>query len=168
MVDLLVSSSATDADTAALWPVYAAVFGDLEEETWREVVWGRHRRRDGFRWVQARDGDELVGFGYGYPGDHGQWWTDHARLALAPALAETWLGGHFEVVSIGLLGRVRSEGLDRRVLRALTDDVPHERMLLMTSADPDDPARALYATEGWEVVGPGIGDEQVILGKARR
>jgi ribosomal protein S18 acetylase RimI-like enzyme len=167
VVELLVSSSVTEAETSALWAVYDAVFGDIDEKTWREVVWDLHRARDGFTWVQARVEGALVGFAYGYTGDHGQWWTEHARRALAPAVAGEWLGGHFEVVSIGTLSRDRGGELERQLLRALTDDVPHDRLLLMTTADQDDPARHLYVSEGWQVVGPGIGDEQVIMGKRR-
>jgi hypothetical protein len=50
-------------------------------------------------------------------------------------------------------------------MRILLGGLPHERLLLMTSADPHDPARRLYASEGWDVLGPGIGDETVIMGR---
>ncbi len=52
-------------------------------------------------------------------------------------------------------------------MRALTDDLPHERWLLMTSADADDPARHLCAGQGWEVIGPGLSDGQVVMGRRR-
>jgi hypothetical protein len=107
-------------------------------------VWDRHAARKGFRLARAYDGDVLVGFGYGYTGESGQWWTDHARMVLAPDVAATWLGGHFELVSIGL---------------------SHERLLLMTTSDPSDVARRLYASEGWRVLGPGIAEATVIMGK---
>jgi hypothetical protein len=50
-------------------------------------------------------------------------------------------------------------------MRTLLEGLPHERLLLMTSSDPSDPARRLYASEGWQVLGPGIGAEQVIMGR---
>ena len=35
----------------------------------------------------------------------------------------------------------------------------------MTTADATDPARRRYASEGWQVIGPGIGNGTVIMGK---
>ena len=40
---------------------------------------------------------------------------------LEPALAEEWLGGHFELVSIGVLDRVRGTGVGRTLLDRLTE-----------------------------------------------
>ena len=37
----------------------------------------------------------------------------------------------------------------------------------MTTADADDPARRLYARAGWEVIGPGLRDGQVVMGRRR-
>jgi hypothetical protein len=37
----------------------------------------------------------------------------------------------------------------------------------MTTADADDPARHLYARAGWEVVGPGLRDDQVVMARRR-
>ena len=33
----------------------------------------------------------------------------------------------------------------------------------MTSSGPDDPARRLYRSTGWAVIGPGLTDRQVII-----
>ena len=41
-------------------------------------------------------------------------------------------------------------------------------LLLMTTSDEADPARRLYASDGWRVIGPGIGEETVIMGKRPR
>ena len=49
---------------------------------------------------RARAGT-LVGFGYGYTGEHGQWWTDAVARALSSAQRERWLDPpHFEVVEL--------------------------------------------------------------------
>lgn len=165
-VSTRVDESATEHDADELWPVYDAVFADQpDRETWQRDVWDRHRTRDGFRLARAHDDGGLVGFAYGYTGQRGQWWTDRAREVLDPDVAGKWLGGHFELVSIGVLERARRAGVGRRLLHALLHDLPHERWVLMTSADASDPARRLYASEGWQVLGPGIGEGRVIMGR---
>jgi ribosomal protein S18 acetylase RimI-like enzyme len=165
-VRIRVDGVATTADGALLWPVYRSVFGDHPTfPAWRDAVWERHRVRDGFRLARAYDHDRLVGFAYGYTGQPGQWWTDNARAVLAPEVADAWLGGHFELVSIGVLTDARGTGTGRRLIRAVLDGLPHERLLLMTTEDAADPARRLYAAEGWRVLGPGIGDATVIMGR---
>lgn len=162
----VVAHSATAADGESLWPVYDQVFGDHPSfGAWREAVWDRHRVRDGFRLARASEGEQLVGFAYGYTGQPGQWWTDQAASALEPSVAQAWLGGHFELVSLGVVPSARGAGVGRALMRAITDGLPHERLLLMTTADPADPARRLYESEGWRVIGPGIGERTVIMGK---
>lgn len=165
---ITVATSVVGADADELWPVYDMVFGDQPDaSTWRSAVWDRHTGRPGFRLARAYDEDILVGFAYGYTGEAGQWWTDHAREVLDRDAADEWLGGHFEVVTLGVLATARRRGTGRALMAALLDDLPHDRMLLMTSADPDDPARRLYESTGWRVLGPGIGNETAILGRRR-
>jgi ribosomal protein S18 acetylase RimI-like enzyme len=156
-----------DAATgASLWPVYQSVFDDQRDfDTWRDEVWDRHRVRDGFRLARAHDEGRLVGFAYGCTGRDGQWWTDNARRVLPPDVGQAWLGGHFELVSLGVVAGARGRGVGRALLRAVADGIAHDRLLLMTTADDTDPARRLYASEGWHVLGPGIGDDTVIMGK---
>jgi ribosomal protein S18 acetylase RimI-like enzyme len=120
MIRVRTDEFVTDADADELWPVYASVFDDHPDcPTWREAVWDKHCARAGFRLARAHDSDALVGFAYGYTGESGQWWTDNARRALDPAVADAWLGGHFELVSIGVLDTARGRGLGRRLLREL-------------------------------------------------
>jgi ribosomal protein S18 acetylase RimI-like enzyme len=168
MVRYRVDERATEQDGLLLWPLQHDVFGGYEDHaTWAADVWDRHRRREGFRLVRALDGDTVAGFAYGYTGRPGQWWTDEARGVLDPEVADAWLGGHFEVVSIGVARSARSRGVGRELLRRLTDPVPHERQLLMATRDERDPARRLYASEGWRVLGPGTSEASVILGRRR-
>jgi ribosomal protein S18 acetylase RimI-like enzyme len=151
---------------AELWPVYESVFGDYSDcETWLHSVWDKHSVRAGFRLARAYDGDSLLGFAYGYTGERGQWWTDNVAPLLEPEVAENWLGGHFELVSIGVLPAARRTGIARGLMRALLQGLSHDRLLLMTTADPADPARRLYAAEGWSVLGPGIGNGTVTMGR---
>ncbi len=174
MTEYDVVSSVTDRDVEELWPVYDAVFGDRSDyDDWRSQVWERHATRSGFRLARAYEGrpdDErqLVGFGYGYTGMRGQWWTDQAAQVLDATTAEAWLGGHFELVSIGVRPEARGRGIGAALIRVLTDKIPHPRWVLMTTADAGDPARHLYAKEGWEVIGPGLRDDQVIMGRCPR
>lgn len=160
------TESATEADAAAVWRVYQAVFADYPGYTaWREAVWDKHSTRTGFRLAGAYAGRQLIGFAYGYTGESGQWWTDNARTVLKPEVADEWLDGHFEVVTLGVLPQARRGGNGRGLMRALLDGLPHDRLLLMTTADPADPARRLYESEGWAVLGPGIGEDTVIMGR---
>ena len=156
----------THSDAIDLWPLYDEVFGDSSTfDDWLDAVWRKHSTRDGFRLVRARLDGSLVGFAYGYTGDYGQWWTDRVAQTLAPDVAADWLGGHFELVSVGVLPAARRMGIGRELLRQVTAGLPHDRLLLMTSADPEDPAGRLYAAEGWAVIGPGLRDETVIMGR---
>jgi ribosomal protein S18 acetylase RimI-like enzyme len=161
-----VVTEVTEVEARRVFTVYDAVFGDQPDyRAWREGVWDRHAGRAGFRLARAHDEGELVGFAYGYTGEHGQWWTDQAARALEPAVAEQWLGGHFELVSIGVAPASRGAGVGARLLRTVCAGLAEPRWLLMTTADADDPGRRLYATAGWEVVGPGLQDGQVIMGR---
>ena len=140
-------TTVTEEDTRELWPVYDAVFGDQTDyRSWRDDVWHRHVPREGFRLARAYDDDRLVGFGYGYTGERGQWWTDQAATVLDDEVADEWLGGHFELVSIGVLAEARGAGVGAALLATITDGLPHERWVLMTTGDADDPARHLYAS----------------------
>jgi ribosomal protein S18 acetylase RimI-like enzyme len=166
MVHFRRDHAVSQKDGAELWPLYDSVFGDYSDrETWQESVWDRHSHRDGFRLARAYEGDSLIGFAYGYTGRHGQWWTDNVRTALEPEVAEAWLGGHFELVSIGVAPSARRRGIARGLMRVLREDLPHDRLLLMTTSDPADPARLLYASEGWRVLGPGTGEATVTMGR---
>lgn len=159
-------TSVTEAETREVWAVYDAVFADRPDLVeWRTSTWDVHRARAGFRLARAHHDGRLVGFAYGCTGEHGQWWTDRVAQVLAPEVAAEWLGGHFDLVSLGVLEQARCRGLGRALLREVTRDLPHRRWTLMTTADADDPARRLYAQEGWEVIGPGLSDSQVMMGR---
>src|SRR4051812_19586557 len=135
MVKFRVDDVVEDADGSVLWPVYQSVFGDYSDyDTWRGSVWDKHSVRNGFRLARAYDANVLVGFAYGYTGEHGQWWTVNARKVLDPEVAQVWLGGHFELVSIGVLDGARRGGIGRELMRVLLEGLPHERLLLMTTS----------------------------------
>ena len=168
LLDVVVVDEADEPLVQELWPLYRSVFGDVEDvDTWRGQVWDRHAARSGFRLALARDAGALVGFAYGYTGEHGQWWTDSAAAVLHPAVVADWLDGHFEVVSLGVDEAARGAGVGGALLAALTDGLEHSRWVLMTSADPGDPARRLYRSAGWAVIGPGLAGDKVVMGRVR-
>jgi GNAT superfamily N-acetyltransferase len=161
-------TSVTEQDTLEVWSVYDAVFGDLPEiDSWRSTTWDLHVARKGFRLARARDGERLVGFAYGYTGERGQWWTERVARVLEPDVAAEWLGGHFDLVILGVLEEARQRGVGGALLQEVTRGLPQPRWTLMTTADADDPARHLYAREGWQVIGPGLDDGQVFMGRRR-
>ncbi|WP_446663700.1 GNAT family N-acetyltransferase [Flexivirga sp. B27] len=164
-VEVDVYESVSPGESHELWPVYDAIFHDKADETDWLDTWRKHSERNGFRLARARIGSDLVGFAYGYTGESGQWWTDMARSVLEPEVADEWLGGHFELVSIGIVPDARGSGIGRRLLDVITTGLSQDRWLLMTTADSSDPARRLYAAAGWSVIGPGLTAEQVIMGR---
>ena len=133
--------------------IYGAAMGYGES-----VVAGRygyaiqHTERPGFRAVgafaQSPQGDRLVGFGYGYLAEPGQWWHDQVRNALDRRTAKKWLPGAFEVCELHVAPEAQSRGLGRLLLHALVEDLPHPAALLSTP-DADTKAFRLYHADGF-------------------
>ncbi len=150
-----------------VWPCYDQVFGDYPDvTTWRSDLFERHAARDGYRLAVDVTGDRVTGFAWGYLGQRGQYWSDRVHAALPHDLAETWVGGHFEVVELAVLPDRRRGGLGQTLHDHLLDGV-HRRCLLGTSDDSDDPAVRLYTRSGWTKLGllePGV----QIMGLERR
>ena len=112
----------------------------------------QHTERPGFRavgaFLQTRDGEVLVGFGYGYVIAPGQWWHDQVRAALDRRTAKKWLPGAFEVCELHVHPDSQSQGLGRQLLHALVADLPHPTALLSTP-DTDTKAFRLYHADGF-------------------
>ena len=104
-----------------------------------EPAVGPARSARGLRLALARDSGTLVGFAYGYTGEPGQWWTDNAATVLHREVASDWLGGHFELVSIGVDAGQRAAGIGRQLMAALTEGLDQSRWVLMTSRTPMTP-----------------------------
>ncbi|GAA3516955.1 GNAT family N-acetyltransferase [Actinocatenispora rupis] len=139
---------------AQLTAVYHAAFEPYGEddgtaETFRERSLPSHAGRTDFRCVAAVEDDALLGFGYGYQGARGQYWTDRVA-GLAPAdVVDSWLGGHFEVVELAVLPPEQGRGIGTALHDALLTDLPHPVALLSTWQH-DTPARRLYLRRGWQ------------------
>lgn len=161
-----------------LWP---RVFGPVaDEQDWRTRFWEQHRGRADFRLVTvenegaaeqagtveregaAEDEGALLGFAWGYTGERGQWWADMVHEALG-ADAGDWVGGHFEVVELAVAPEHRGQGLGGALLDALLSDLPHDRALLQTDADPAGAGHRLYRRRGWSVLGE-LSPGKVIMG----
>lgn len=144
----------------ALWPsVFEPV---VDEEVWRTSFWEQHRGRADFRLVTAEEGEELLGFAWGYTGERGQWWAEMVHSALGAA-GDAWVGGHFEVVELAVAPAHRGRRLGAALFDALLADLPHERALLQTDEDPDSPGHRLYLRRGWRVLGP-LSAGKVVMG----
>jgi broad specificity phosphatase PhoE len=150
-----------------LVPAYRAAFtapgyDETEEDVQRFATEALplHATREAFRLVLVRDAGRVRGFGYGFTGEHGMWWTERLKET-APASArpvlDEWLGGHFEVVSVGVDPAAQGRGFGRSLMEGLLLGQPHERALLSTYAD-DRPAPRLYARLGWQRLVPGVLD----------
>jgi ribosomal protein S18 acetylase RimI-like enzyme len=112
----------------------------------------QHTERPGFRAVggfaPTPDGEQLVGFGYGYLVAPGQWWHDQVRAALDRRTAKRWLPGAFEVCELHVHPDTQSRGLGRRLLHALVEGVDAPVALLSTP-DADTKAFRLYHADGF-------------------
>ena len=123
--------------------------GALSDEWARERL-PRHAGRDGFVFLAARFDGELVGFGYGYTGAYGQWWTDHVAQSLTPPERERWLDPpHFEIVELHVRPSYQRAGIGSRLLAQLLSRQPYDRALLSTQRSSRK-ARAFYAKNGWQ------------------
>ncbi len=145
-----------------VFEVYDAVFGDHPNKaSWQEELYERHCAREGFRLTVAMRNLRLVGFAWGYVGQRGQYWPDRVVKALPPAVADEWVGGHFEFVELAVLPNARREGLGSRLHDVLLDNAAPKRALLSTD-NHDSPAVRLYAARGWRKLGELSPDTQVM------
>src|ERR1700722_6702421 len=72
-----------------IWPCYDEVFGDFDDfRTWSDDLFTRHAVRSGYRLVVATEGSAVAGFGWGYIGERGQYWTDLVCDALPGSVAD--------------------------------------------------------------------------------
>jgi GNAT superfamily N-acetyltransferase len=117
----------------------------------------------------ARAGTALAGFGYGYTGEYGQWWTDSVARALTDDQRAVWLdAAHFEVVELHVAPPRQRGGIGSTLLAQLLSRQPHDRAVLSTQRGSRK-ARGFYAKNGWSELaevdfGPGY-PPYLVLGK---
>jgi ribosomal protein S18 acetylase RimI-like enzyme len=146
--------------------------GALSDEWARERL-PVHVERQDFVFVVAFDAvNNIDGFGYGYTGERGQWWTDNVARALSPAQKERWLDPpHFEVVELHVRPPRQRRGIGSALLAQLLSRQPHDRALLSTQT-ASSKARTFYAKNGWTELADvdfGLGyPGYLVLGKVLR
>ncbi len=146
--------------TADILRMYRAAFSvapwntlDISIAGFETDIFPRHLRREGFALTAARStAGDLVGFCYGYIGDHGQYWTDYVAARIHPSLEKAWLGGHFEVAELAVDENWRGKGLGRALLTTLLDSRGEDRIALQTLAKTSD-AMSLYESLGFTAFG---------------
>jgi ribosomal protein S18 acetylase RimI-like enzyme len=145
--------------------------GALSDE-WAGETLSRHLGRAGIVFLAAREDGRVLGFGYGYTGAYGQWWTDHVVRALTAEQRSTWLDPpHFEVVELHVRPGLQRRGIGSALLAQLLDRQPHDRAVLSTQRSSKK-ARAFYAKNRWlELAEVDFGSgypPYVVLGKLLR
>jgi ribosomal protein S18 acetylase RimI-like enzyme len=142
--------------------------GALSDE-WASARLPVHAERDDFIFLTAREGDEAVGFAYGYTGRAGQWWSDRVERSLTAEQREEWLEPpHYEIVELHVRPSRQRRGIGSALLAQLLTRQPHDRALLSTQAGSQK-ARRFYAKNGWSELssvdfGPGY-PPYIVLGK---
>jgi ribosomal protein S18 acetylase RimI-like enzyme len=154
-------------DVLSLRRELAEIWPDASRARIDEIL-PRHVVRDGFRFLGAFADGRLVGFVYGYRGGAGQWWHDRVASALGADGTERWLGpGHFEFTELHVRAEYQRRGIGGRLHDALLDGVDAPTAVLSTQTD-NEPAIALYAGRGWQVIVPyldfGSGRPFLIMG----
>jgi ribosomal protein S18 acetylase RimI-like enzyme len=142
--------------------------GALSDDWARERL-PQHVRRDNFVFLVAREGGQIAGFGYGYTGAYGQWWTECVARSLTARQREEWLDvPHFEIVELHVRPASQRRGLGSALLAQLLTRQPHDRALLSTQLGSRK-ARSFYAKNRWAELGSvdfGVGyPPYVVLGK---
>lgn len=107
----------------------------------------RQSAQPGFRLIAAVDGDQVVGFCYTITLPAGRWW----RGAQQDPPADLVGSDKVAVVELVLLAPYRGRGMGRALLAAVLEGRPERWATLL--AEPDAPARAIYAHWGWGQVG---------------
>jgi ribosomal protein S18 acetylase RimI-like enzyme len=150
--------------------IYLAAYGDpglpesrLDAQNFASSTIPRHARRDGFKLVLATTGDQVSGYGYGFTGRRGQFWSDWLAGAAPSDIVETWVGNHFELVDIVVDPGHRGQGIAGQLHDALIDGLPQDRALLATEPDGSAAAR-LYAGRGWQIISPEIDGTKALYG----
>jgi ribosomal protein S18 acetylase RimI-like enzyme len=150
--------------------IYLAAYGDqglpesvADAQNFVESTIPRHARRKGFRLVLATTDGTVSGYGYGFTGKRGQFWSDWLAGTAPGAIVETWVGDHFELVDLVVDPAFRQQGIAGLLHDHLVDGLHQDRALLATAAD-DGAAARLYEGRGWQILVPEIDGAKALYG----
>jgi GNAT superfamily N-acetyltransferase len=132
-------------------PPYSEGPSDVAQFIDRYLV---HTRRPGTRLVLARDGEEVVGFTYGFllPVDTG-WWTSLHRSLPEDFTRETG-SRTWAIIELAVRKPWRRRGIAAALHSALLEGLRVERVTLTVRPEPEAaPARSAYAAWGYRNVG---------------
>ncbi|MFI0815099.1 GNAT family N-acetyltransferase [Streptomyces sp. NPDC021098] len=111
-------------------------------------------RRPGFRLVLAREGNEVVGFTFGYllPADTG-WW-DGLVEAVPENFTDETGERTFAIIELAVRKPWRRQGVAAELHSRLLSDLSAERVTLTMRPEPEAaPAQSAYAAWGYRTVG---------------
>ncbi len=133
--------------------VYGQAMGyDPDLLATRRGYMASHVHRRDFRAVASLDvHGTLLGFGYGYASEPGQWWHDQVRGGIRRDQRSGWLGDCFEVVELHVQPAAQGHRLGAAQLRMLLSMATAKTTLLSTPEAPEDTSRAwrLYRRFGF-------------------
>jgi GNAT superfamily N-acetyltransferase len=149
------------AELDVLLAIYAsAMSADVALLPGRKDLMRRHAEYPAFRALRAQAESRLadrtewpvVGFAYGFRGQHGQWWYDAVWTALArnksAADAAAWLADCLEVAEVHVHQDYQHAGIGTSMLMRLTGG-RRERTAVLSTPDRDTTARRLYRRLGF-------------------
>jgi GNAT superfamily N-acetyltransferase len=147
--------------TDAFLPAYEEVYAEPPyREGPRDVAefidhFQVHAQRRGFRLVLARDGDEVIGFTYGYHlAPDTRWWKNLQDIELTEEFTRE--DGHrsFVVIELAVRRAWRRRGIGAGLHARLLDGLDVERVTLTVRPEPEAaPAQSAYAAWGYRKVG---------------
>jgi ribosomal protein S18 acetylase RimI-like enzyme len=127
----------------------AALGAGALSDDWARERLPEHVGRSDFVFLVARERGEIAGFGYGYTGASGQWWTECVARSLTAGQRAEWLEPpHFEIVELHVRPSSQRRGLGSALLAQLLTRQPHDRVVLSTQLGSRK-ARNFYAKNGW-------------------
>jgi GNAT superfamily N-acetyltransferase len=135
-----------------------------------------HMHRPGFRAVATLDDTgRLIGFGYGYCSESGQWWHDQVAAGLRREIRKQWMTDCFEIVELHVRPPAQGFGIGARQLTALLRTQPGSRTLLSTPEADESTSRAWRLYRRFDFVDvlrhfyfPGDNRPFAVLGRSTR
>ncbi|MBG0569186.1 GNAT family N-acetyltransferase [Actinoplanes aureus] len=148
------SRLAVEARIDELAEIYAEVYSEPpydSGELWSRSVFvdrtRRQARREGFSFLAARVGHQVVGFSFGLPFAEGSWWAGDAT----EPPAELRAASKFAVIELLVRKRWRRLGIGHQLMNGLLSGRT-ERYAILTAV-PNADARRLYERWGWVQTG---------------